>query len=258
MKKALPILLMSVCIMLLAPACKKNSNDDSDPPFGRVTQKNLPLEKVDMNLPSGNLWASYNLGATAPDEPGDYYAWGETGPKEYYQWDNYRFGEEKALTRYVFNDPKLPDLKFGKDGFTDDIRSLLKEDDAAAVKWQDKWCIPSMKDFEELFDNCDVSWEQYEKGSLVWGMRFKRKKEPERELFIPAAGIYYARLDYLNVKVSCWTSTLTESYGLACQADSFGTDRDALFYFLRDHSSLYAPYHSSARYCGMSIRPVYK
>ena len=35
-------------------------------------------EYVDLGLPSGLLWATCNVGATKPEEYGDYFAWGET------------------------------------------------------------------------------------------------------------------------------------------------------------------------------------
>ncbi len=36
---------------------------------------------VDLGLPSGTLWATCNVGASSPEEYGDYFAWGETEPK---------------------------------------------------------------------------------------------------------------------------------------------------------------------------------
>ena len=33
-------------------------------------------EYVDLGLPSGTLWATCNVGASAPEEYGDYFAWG--------------------------------------------------------------------------------------------------------------------------------------------------------------------------------------
>lgn len=36
-------------------------------------------------------WATCNVGATKPEEPGDYFAWGETEPKDYYDWSNYKW-----------------------------------------------------------------------------------------------------------------------------------------------------------------------
>ena len=47
-------------------------------------------EWVDLGLPSGTLWATCNVGASAPEEYGDYFAWGETKPKEVYSWDTYQ------------------------------------------------------------------------------------------------------------------------------------------------------------------------
>ena len=45
------------------------------------------LEYVDLGLPSGTLWATCNVGANKPEDYGNYYAWGETGTKNTYNWD---------------------------------------------------------------------------------------------------------------------------------------------------------------------------
>ena len=37
---------------------------------------------VDLGLPSGTLWATCNVGAVNPTDYGDYFAWGETEPKD--------------------------------------------------------------------------------------------------------------------------------------------------------------------------------
>lgn len=39
---------------------------------------------IDLGLPSGTLWATMNVGASSPEDYGDYFAWGETSPKEVY------------------------------------------------------------------------------------------------------------------------------------------------------------------------------
>lgn len=36
-------------------------------------------EYVDLGLPSGTLWSTYNVGATSPYEKGHYFAWGGSG-----------------------------------------------------------------------------------------------------------------------------------------------------------------------------------
>lgn len=49
-------------------------------------------EYVDLGLPSGLKWATCNVGATTPEEYGDYFAWGEVEPKETYSWSTYKYG----------------------------------------------------------------------------------------------------------------------------------------------------------------------
>lgn len=48
-------------------------------------------EWVDLGLPSGTLWATCNVGASYPEEYGDYFAWGETKPKSTYLWETYKY-----------------------------------------------------------------------------------------------------------------------------------------------------------------------
>lgn len=43
---------------------------------------------VDLGLPSGTLWATCNVGASRPEEYGDYFAWGETEPKTDYKLEH--------------------------------------------------------------------------------------------------------------------------------------------------------------------------
>ena len=61
-------------------------------------------EYVDLGLPSGTLWATCNVGANSPEQYGDYFAWGETAPKEVYTWETYKWcnGTWDSLTKYNF------------------------------------------------------------------------------------------------------------------------------------------------------------
>ena len=45
-------------------------------------------EWVDLGLPSGTLWATCNIGASSPEEYGDYFAWGEETPSEGDDWSS--------------------------------------------------------------------------------------------------------------------------------------------------------------------------
>ena len=69
-------------------------------------------EYVDLGL--SVKWATCNLGATTPEDYGDYFAWGEVEPKTTYDWSIYKYGADRAqLTKYCNNS------EYGKAGFTD-------------------------------------------------------------------------------------------------------------------------------------------
>ena len=116
------------------------------------------VEYVDLGLPSGLKWAACNLGATSPEQPGDYYAWGETEPKERYDWDTYKYAEAVTLTngstahrmaKYsVIRDASL-------EGFVNDGKTQLEPaDDAATVKLGAPWRMPTEAEIEELVEGC--------------------------------------------------------------------------------------------------------
>ena len=102
---------------------------------------------VDLGLPSGTLWATCNVGATVPESYGDGFAWGETEPKDHYEWDNYKYcnGSLDQLTKYC-NNPE-----YGYNGFTDNLTTLQSDDDAATANWGDGWVTPSLYQLMELF-----------------------------------------------------------------------------------------------------------
>ena len=115
------------------------------------------VEYVDLGLPSGLKWASCNLGANSPEQPGDYYAWGETEPKERYVWSTYKHAKavtkadgstDYPLTKYC------SDAEMGLDGFTDGKTRLEPADDAATVKLGTPWRMPTEAEIEELVAGC--------------------------------------------------------------------------------------------------------
>ena len=101
-----------------------------------------PPELVDFGLPSGNLWATTNIGASTPYEPGLYFAWGDING--YDKDENHLF----LIEDYIWNDDKAYSKYNEKDG----ISSLLLEDDAANVDFGGRWHIPNAADFEELLN----------------------------------------------------------------------------------------------------------
>ena len=110
-------------------------------------------EYVDLGLPSGLLWATCNVGATSPEDYGDYFAWGETQPKDTYEWSTYQYcnGSYNTLTKYCSNS------SYGYNGFTDNLTTLLPEDDAATANWGGNWRMPTKEEFQELYNNTTVT-----------------------------------------------------------------------------------------------------
>ena len=138
---------------------------------------------VDLGLLSGLKWATCNVGATTPEEYGDYFAWGETEPKEKYSWTTYKYATDyDQLTKYCSKS------RYGKDGFTDSKTVLDPEDDAATVNWGGKWRMPTKEEQYELHVNCTWVWttENY-----VQGYRVTSNIEgyTDRSIFLPASGL---------------------------------------------------------------------
>ena len=133
------------------------------------------VEYVDLGLPSGNLWAKCNLGASSPEAYGDYYAWGEVEPKQEYTKSNYKWYKEGApsqgFTKYNNEDGKL---------------TLEDEDDAVIQKLGNGWRTPTLADFRELTNQ---KYTTIEKTTLngVAGYQITSKKN-KKSIFIPCAG----------------------------------------------------------------------
>ena len=137
-------------------------------------------EYVDLGLPNGTLWATCNVGASKPEDYGNYYAWGETSTKSTYNWSTYKYanGDYNKLTKYC----NVSD--YGDNGFTDELFGLKPGDDPATAKWGSGWRLPHSSEWGELLDNTTRKWttQNGKKGYL-----FTSKKNGQ-SVFLPAAG----------------------------------------------------------------------
>jgi hypothetical protein len=164
----------------------------------------VEYEYVDLGLPSGLLWATCNVGADLPEEYGDYFAWGETQPKDNFSWTNYQYcmGSFNTLTKYCNN----PDI--GYNGFTDDLTTLLPEDDAATANWGDDWRMPTEGELQELYQNTTVTWTTR---NGVRGRLFTA--ENGNSLFLPASGYCNESVpEATGIIGDYWTSSLDMDY----------------------------------------------
>ena len=133
---------------------------------------------VDLGLPSGTIWATRNVGASSPEDYGDYFAWGETTPKEVYNWDTYKWSYNDANGYLKFT-------KYNTDsyyGSVDNKTELDPSDDAACAHYPGGR-MPSYGQIVELCNNCSWQWTQRNGvyGQLVTGPNGST-------MFLPAAG----------------------------------------------------------------------
>lgn len=133
------------------------------------------VEYVDLGLPSGNLWAKCNLGASSPEAYGDYYAWGEVEPKQEYTYPNHKWYKEGA-----------PSLGFTKYNNEDGKLTLEDEDDAVIQKLGNGWRTPTLADFREL-TNQKLTTIKKTTLNGVAGYQITSKKNG-KSVFIPCAG----------------------------------------------------------------------
>ena len=157
-------------------------------------------EYVDLGLPSGMLWATYNVGATKPTENGDYFAWGETEPKKDYSWSTYKWCTVDSTGAL----DKL--LKYSN---IDSTTVLEAEDDAATANWGNAWRMPTMKESIELVNGCNWDWTYDFQGTKVAGM-VGTSKVNGNIIFLPQAHSYTgAKLTTTVDDGYIWSSTLS-------------------------------------------------
>ncbi len=205
-------------------------------------------EAIDLGL--SVKWASFNLGASKPEEYGDYFAWGETEPyyepgyaqsdspvwkagkSEGYNWSSYKWcnGSENTLAKYNYVDSY---------GTVDNKTVLDTENDAAHENWGGSWRMPTDKECEELMSECSWTWtsENGVEGEKVTGPN-------GNSIFLPAAGF---RLD---------TSLYNAGFWGGSWSSSLDTDRLPQYAYLVFFHSGYVGSGGSDRYFGLSVRPV--
>ncbi len=177
-------------------------------------------------------WATCNVGADSPEDYGDYFAWGETGPKSTYDWSTYKWckGSETTMTKYC------TDSDYGT---VDNKTQLDLSDDAARANWGGPWRMPTLYEWWELRQKCSWTWitqngvEGYKVTSETNG----------NSIFLPAAGCRYdSSLGSAGSNGYYWSSSLSTDYPY-----------DAGYVYF---NSSYVGWYYDYRYYGLSVRPV--
>ena len=198
---------------MMMVSCKPAEGEDPINPDGS-DGKHEGHEYVDLGL--SVKWATCNVGATKPEEYGNYYAWGETATKSEYTGDN--------------------SLTYGKQ--MSDISGNAQYD-AATANWGGKWRMPTVAELGELHNNCIWTW------TTQNGVNGDKVVGPNgNSIFLPAAGYRGgSSLTYAGSYGYFWSSTPYDD----------GYDNDA---FYLDFGSGGQGMHNFYRSHGRSVRPV--
>ena len=200
-----------VCMMMVS--CKPDGSDGKHEGHGYV----------DLGL--SVKWATCNVGASNPEDYGNYYAWGETSTKETY---------------YIDNCPThgLSISQLQSQGYIDSEGNLTSQYDAARANWGGTWRLPTEAELEELNNKCTWKW------TTQNGVNGYKVTGPNgNSIFLPAAGYRYgSSLDYAGEYGSYWSSTPLESNSSNAYDLDFGSSKHGVY--------------GDDRGIGRSVRPV--
>ena len=223
MKKFTFIVVVLFSTFLICRATNFNKQNQAD---GNHLSSNK-VEWVDLNLPSGTLWCSCNIGATAPENFGDYFAWGEIKSKDSYSWNNYIHSDDSnRLTKYNSLVSKPESI------------NLEPIDDVAHAIWGNEVHIPTEAEWYELVYNTTNLW------TTLNGVHgYLLTSQNGNSIFLPAAGQYIGNnLYFVNEFGKYWSSSLLAGDdAIVCK---FGSSAISI--------------SSSSRYQGFPVRAVRK
>lgn len=192
---------------------------------------------VDMG--NGLKMATWNVGASSPEQTGEYFAWGETATKTNYDWAAYKWGSSAStLTKYVTNSTY---------GTCDYQQFLTAADDAATKNWGPSWRTPTDLEWNTLLDTSKYTW--------TWTANYNStgvagytvtSKSTNKSIFLPAAG-YYSSGRPINK---------TQGYYLSSTA-SDSNDKAIELVFSSSSHAISGGTLSDCRMRGKSVRPIY-
>jgi len=215
--------------------------------------KPKPLEAVDLGLPSGTLWANFNVGASNPFEQGDYYAWGDPTVKSVFEWSTLKYCEYNEANGGVKFSKYVLDPEYG----TVDGKTVLEpEDDAAAVNWGDGWRIPTIEEWDELRRECkclSVNIGSF-KGFIIQGKN-------GNSIFLPKTGHRFENEVRQAEQFGEYSSSSIASEPKSFKINSIEPLIDENSYYCVFSKIPKSPYADlligpCRRYYGLSVRPV--
>ena len=166
---------------------------------------NNGFDYVDLDLPSGTLWATKNIGASKLSDFGLYFQFGDI--KGY---TAEQIGKDKGQKAFTWKDYKfsIDGSGYGFSKYTTKGATLELEDDAAHINMGGNWHMPSPEQILELINN---TINKRIKLDNVSGIKFTSKKDESKSIFIPASGYASKGVVYdIRAFGHIWSSMLSD------------------------------------------------
>ena len=199
---------------------------------------NNGYDYVDLDLSSGTIWSTMNIGANKISDFGLYFQFGDT-----VGYTAEQVGKDEGQKAFTWKDYKFSingsSYDFSK--YTIKGATLELEDDAAHIHMGGSWHIPSPEQIKELIDNTISNRTKLDN---VSGIKFTSKKDVSKSIFIPASG-YASKGVVYNIRIfgRIWSSMLSANY-VGC----------GQYLFLPSAENICL--NSYSRYYGHSVRGV--
>ena len=171
----------------------------------------IPAGFVDLDLPSGVLWAECNVTANSPEDIGGYFAWGETNPKDTFYTGNYFYSSAQNNYPYSYLTKYCNNPNYGYNLFTDSLATLEPGDDAATTHLGSSCRTPSIEEWRELMAYTRREWTNL---NGVPGLRLTARNG--NSIFLPSNGFFDGALRDKTQRLSYWSSTLSSNQIEAC------------------------------------------
>lgn len=238
------IMQILLCIILLLTCTTKSQSQSSKLQKIKDAAIKSPVSKIHngheyVDLGLSVMWATCNIGGTSPEDYGSYFAWGETNPKDLYDWSNYKYYNKQydLIVKYYNGNKNRLDLS----------------DDAAHVNWGGKWRIPTETEWTELVENCTAKREisiQLPDGLgqvSYGGIKFISKINGNSIILPFAGGAVMRELDDVRNNGFYWSSTLysddsTKAWGLYVDSSGGGV-AILLRAYGQSIRPVFSPYH---------------
>lgn len=145
------------------------------------------------------LWAERNIGAKFRADAGNYYAWGETAPKEVYNASTYTYKADE----------------------------IDAEHDAATVNWGSPWCIPTSEEVERLINSNSYVEETQTNSSGASVNVYKLTNSTfQHYIYVPCVGDLYDSEVLRDWVAEFWSNTRNIVRGSYLMAYIFCIDKD--------------------------------